>query len=44
MNKRLKLTIEKHNKVNFKRLPFLPYNSKRIIMGTLTPKCDNSPK
>ena len=44
MNKRLKLTIEKHNKVKFKRLPFLSYNSKRIIMGTLTPKCDNSPK
>ena len=37
MNKRLKLTIEKHNKVKFKRLPFLSYNSKRIIIATLKP-------
>jgi len=36
MNKRLKLKIEKYNKVK--------YNSNRIILKTLKPNCDNSQK
>ena len=44
MNKRLKLIIEKYNKVKFKQLPFLSYNSKRIIIETLKPNCDKSLK
>jgi len=39
MNKRLKLTIDKFNKINYKK-----DNSKRIIIGTLKPNCDNSQK
>jgi len=39
MNKRLKLTIDKFNKINYKK-----DNSKRIIIGTLKPNCDNSLK
>ena len=44
MDKRLKIQIEKFNKIKYKQLPFLSYNSKRIIVGTLKPKRDNSPK
>jgi len=44
MNKRLKIQIEKFNKIKYKQLPFLSYNSKRIIMGTLKPNCDKSLK
>tara|TARA_R110002033_G_scaffold167518_1_gene206709 strand:+ start:211 stop:390 length:180 start_codon:yes stop_codon:yes gene_type:complete len=39
MNKRLKLTIDQFNKINYKK-----DNSKRIIIGTLKPNCDNSQK
>ena len=39
MNKRLKLTIEKFNKIKYNK-----DNSKRIIMGTLKPNCDKSLK
>ena len=39
MNKRLKLTIEKFNKVKYNK-----DNSKRIIIGTLKPECDKSLK
>tara|TARA_B100001121_G_C18540354_1_gene550433 strand:+ start:113 stop:292 length:180 start_codon:yes stop_codon:yes gene_type:complete len=39
MNKRLKLTIDKFNKIPYKK-----NNSKRIIIGTLKPNCDNSLK
>ena len=39
MNKRLKITIEKFNKINYKK-----NNSKRIIEGTLKPNCDKSLK
>ena len=39
MNKRLKVTIEKFNKINYKK-----NNSKRIIVGTLKPNCDKSLK
>ncbi len=39
MNKRLKVTIEKFNKINYKK-----DNSKRIIIGTLKPNCDKSLK
>ena len=38
MDKRLKITIEKFNKINYKN------NSKRIIIGTLKPNCDKSLK
>ena len=39
MNKRLKLTIDKFNKINYKK-----DNSKRIIFGTLKPEFDKSLK
>ena len=39
MNKRLKITIEKFNKINYKK-----DDSKRIIVGTLKPNCDKSLK
>ena len=39
MNKRLKIIIEKFNKINYKK-----DNSKRIIIGTLKPECDKSLK
>tara|TARA_R110001583_G_scaffold97245_3_gene242053 strand:- start:372 stop:491 length:120 start_codon:yes stop_codon:yes gene_type:complete len=39
MNKRLKIIIEKFNKINYKK-----DNSKRIIFGTLKPECDKSLK
>ena len=39
MEKRLKITIEKFNKIQYKK-----DNSKRIIIGTLRPNCDNSLK
>ena len=39
MNKRLKIIIEKFNKINYKK-----DNSKRIIIGTLKPNCDKSLK
>ena len=39
MNKRLKLTIEKFNKIKYKK-----DDSKRIIIGTLKPECDKSLK
>ena len=39
MEKRLKITIEKFNKISYKK-----DNSKRIIIGTLKPNCDNSLK
>ena len=35
MEKRLKITIEKFNKISYKK-----DNSKRIIIGTLKPNCD----
>jgi len=44
MNKRLKIRIEEFNKIKYKQLPFLSYNSKRIIIGTLKPECDKSLK
>ena len=44
MEKRLKIRIKKYNEVKFKQLPFLSYNSKRIIIGTLKPECDKSLK
>jgi len=37
MNKRLKIQIEKFNKIKYKK-----DNSKRIIIGTLKPNCDKS--
>ncbi len=37
MRKRLKIIIEKFNKINYKK-----DNSKRIIIGTLKPNCDKS--
>jgi hypothetical protein len=39
MNKRLKLTIERFNKIKYKK-----DDSKRIIIGTLKPNCDKSLK
>ena len=39
MNKRLKLTIKKFNKIKYKK-----DDSKRIIIGTLKPNCDKSLK
>ena len=39
MNKRLRLTIDKFNKISYKK-----DNSKRIIIGTSKPNCDNSLK
>ena len=39
MNKRLKLTIEKFNKIKYKK-----DDSKRIIIGTLKPNRDKSLK
>ena len=39
MQKRLKITIEKFNKIQYNK-----DNSKRIIFGTLKPKCDKSLK
>ena len=39
MNKRLKLKIEKFNKIKYNN-----NNSKRIIIGTLKPNCDKSLK
>ena len=39
MNKRLKLTIEKFNKIKYNK-----DDSKRIIIGTLKPNCDKSLK
>ncbi len=39
MNKRLKLTIERFNKIKYKK-----NDSKRIIIGTLKPNCDKSLK
>ena len=39
MNKRLKLTIEKFNKIKYKK-----DDSKRIIIVTLKPNCDKSLK
>ena len=39
MNKRLKITIEQFNKINYKK-----DDSKRIIVGTLKPNCDKSLK
>ena len=39
MNKRLKIKIEKFNKIKYKN-----NNSKRIIIGTLKPNCDKSLK
>ena len=39
MNRRLKIQIEKFNKINYKL-----DNSKRIIIGTLKPNCDKSLK
>ena len=39
MNKRLKLRIEEFNKIKYNN-----NNSKRIIIGTLKPNCDNSLK
>ena len=39
MNKRLRLTIDKFNKISYKK-----DNSKRIIIGTLKQNCDNSLK
>ena len=39
MNKRLKLKIEKFNKIKYNK-----NNSKRIIIGTLKPNCDKSLK
>jgi len=39
MNKRLKIIIDRFNKINYKK-----DNSKRIIVGTLKPLCDNSLK
>ena len=39
MEKRLKITIEKFNKISYKK-----DNSKRIIIGTLKPNCDKSLK
>ena len=39
MDKRLKITIEKFNKIKYNK-----NNSKRIIIGTLKPNCDKSLK
>tara|TARA_B100000902_G_scaffold378663_1_gene412135 strand:- start:1583 stop:1702 length:120 start_codon:yes stop_codon:yes gene_type:complete len=39
MNNRLKITIDKFNKIEYKK-----NNSKRIIIGTLKPNCDKSLK
>ena len=39
MNERLKLTIEKFNKIKYNK-----DDSKRIIIGTLKPECDKSLK
>ena len=39
MKRRLKIVIEKFNKINYKK-----DNSKRIIIGTLKPNCDKSLK
>ena len=44
MKKRLKIKIEEFNKIKYKQLPFLSYNSKRIIFGTLKPECDKGLK
>ena len=43
-NKRLKIRIEEFNKIKYKQLPFLSYNSKRIIVGTLKQESDKSLK
>ncbi len=39
MDKRLKIRIEKFNKIKYNK-----NNSKRIIIGTLKPNCDKSLK
>ena len=39
MDKRLKIIIEKFNKIKYNK-----NNSKRIIIGTLKPNCDKSLK
>ena len=39
MNKRLKIRIEEFNKIKYNK-----NNSKRIILKTLKPNCDNSLK
>ena len=44
MNKRLKIKIEEFNRIKYKQLPFLSYNSKRIIIGKLKPNYDKSLK
>ena len=49
MNKRLKIALNKFNKMNWikweiKKYNVDKYNSKRIIFGTLKPNCDKSLK
>ena len=49
MNKRLKIALNKFNKMNWikweiKKYNIDKYNSKRIIFGTLKPNCDKSLK
>ena len=42
MNKRLVLKIQKHNAID--KIRYNKDNSKRIILATLKPECDNSLK
>ena len=49
MNKRLKIALNKFNRMNWikweiKKHNVDKYNSKRIIIGTLKPNCDKSLK
>ena len=49
MNKRLKIALNKFNKMNWikweiKKYNIDKYNSERIIFGTLKPNCDKSLK
>ena len=49
MNKRLKIALNKFNKMNWikweiKKHNLGKYNSNRIIFGTLKPECDKSLK